>query len=163
MQEVFESIPRDLKEQGLQQSGACNTSECFAEVGKILGAERMIGGSIGKVGEVFTVTVRIIDVETAVIISTAQRDYSGKLGGLLNELKNSAQELASGEIGGPAKGRNWLWIALGAVGVGSGIALIAVGGDGGGSGTPQSQALPDHLSQPTNNGGNTIKHDILID
>ena len=35
-----------LKEQGLQQSG-CTTTECAVEVGNFLGAEQIIGGTIG--------------------------------------------------------------------------------------------------------------------
>ena len=42
-----------LKEQGLQQSG-CTTSECAVEVGFLLGVDKMITGSIGRIGSLYT-------------------------------------------------------------------------------------------------------------
>ena len=42
-------LEKILQEQGLQQSG-CTTDECAAEVGQLLGAQFMISGSIGKLG-----------------------------------------------------------------------------------------------------------------
>ena len=47
-----------LEEQGFQQTG-CVTSECAVEVGNMLGVQQMIGGSIGKVGNIYTVSARI--------------------------------------------------------------------------------------------------------
>jgi len=58
-----------LKEQGFQLSG-CTSSECAVEVGQLLGVDEMVAGSIGKVGEMYFVIVRLIDVETAEIIDT---------------------------------------------------------------------------------------------
>ena len=51
-----------LKEQGFQQS-CCTSNECVVEVGQLLGVQQMISGSIGKVGDIFTVSVRIIDIK----------------------------------------------------------------------------------------------------
>ena len=58
-----------LKEQGFQLSG-CTSSECAVEVGQLLGVDQMVAGSIGKVGEMYFVIVRLIDVSTAEIIDT---------------------------------------------------------------------------------------------
>lgn len=38
-----------LKEQGFQKSGACDDASCIVEVGQLLGVERMIAGSLGRV------------------------------------------------------------------------------------------------------------------
>ena len=46
-----------LKEQGLQQSG-CTTDECAAQIGELLGAQFMISGAIGKLGDTFTVDAK---------------------------------------------------------------------------------------------------------
>ena len=46
-----------LKEQGFQQTG-CATSECVVEVGNMLGVQQMVGGSIGKLGDMYTVSVK---------------------------------------------------------------------------------------------------------
>jgi len=86
---VFPVIERGLmeeilNEQGFQQSG-CTSDECVVEVGKIIGVKQMIGGSISKIGNIFSVSARIVDVETGEIIKIVTYDYEGKIGGLLRE------------------------------------------------------------------------------
>ena len=71
-----------LKEQGFQQSG-CISSECAVEVGRMLGVQQMVAGSIGKVGSVYTVSARIFDVETGKILQSANYDHIGDIGQLL--------------------------------------------------------------------------------
>ncbi len=61
------SMESVLSEQGFQL-GDCTSDECVVQVGQLLGVERMIAGSIGKVGTVHTVSLRMIDVETGGII-----------------------------------------------------------------------------------------------
>ena len=70
-----------LKEQGFQQSG-CVTSECAVEVGNMLGVQQMIGGSIGKVGNIYTVSARVIDVQTGEVLKSANYDHIGDIGQL---------------------------------------------------------------------------------
>ena len=70
-----------LKEQGFQQTG-CVTSECAVEVGNMLGVQQMIGGSIGKVGNIYTVSARVIDVQTGKVLKSANYDHIGDIGQL---------------------------------------------------------------------------------
>ena len=82
-----------LKEQGFQQSG-CVTSECAVEVGNMLGVQQMIGGSIGKVGNIYTVSARVIDVQTGKVLKSANYDHIGDIGQLLIiGMKNLAYDL----------------------------------------------------------------------
>ena len=82
-----------LKEQGLQQSG-CTTSECAVEVGALLGVDKMITGSIGRIGSLFTLSARIIDVESGKILKSANYDHIGDVGQLLIKgMKDLAYEL----------------------------------------------------------------------
>jgi hypothetical protein len=53
-----------LKEQGFQQTGACSDEACLVEMGQIMGVERMIAGSMGKLGTLYTISVRLINVES---------------------------------------------------------------------------------------------------
>ena len=71
-----------LEEQGFQQTG-CTSSECLVEVGQLVNVNRILGGSIGRVGETYTVSVRLIDVEKGQIVQTATRDVHGKIDVLL--------------------------------------------------------------------------------
>ena len=73
-----------LKEQGFQQSG-CTTSECAVEVGGLLGVDKMITGSIGKIGSLFTLSSRLIDVETGEILRQVSFDVSGTIEEILTQ------------------------------------------------------------------------------
>ena len=79
--EMMEQI---LVEQGFQQSG-CTTNECMVEVGKLIGVEKIIGGSISQVGNIFSISSRIVNVETGEIENTAVFDHTGNIGQLLTE------------------------------------------------------------------------------
>jgi len=71
-----------IKEQGFQQSG-CSTDECMVEVGKLIGVEKIVGGSISKVGRTYSVSSRIVNVETGEIENTGVFDHKGEIGDLL--------------------------------------------------------------------------------
>jgi len=71
-----------LKEQGFQQTG-CTSNECAVEVGALLGVQQMIIGSIGKVGDIFTVSVRIIDIQTGKILNMTDYDIRGDISEML--------------------------------------------------------------------------------
>ncbi|MCB7130164.1 MAG: hypothetical protein J3T61_11570, partial [Candidatus Brocadiales bacterium] len=55
-----------LKEQDFQISG-CTSNECAVEVGRVLGCELMLAGSFGKIGSIYTIDMRIVDVESGSI------------------------------------------------------------------------------------------------
>ena len=84
-----------LKEQGFQQTG-CTSDECIVEVGKLLGVQFMLGGSIGKVGKTFTISLRIIDIETSGIVKTASYDMTGEVDELLTRGMGEAAALLLG-------------------------------------------------------------------
>ena len=56
-----------LREQGFQQSGACDQQACVVEAGQLLGADRMIFGSVGRLGEALLLSVRLVNVATGQI------------------------------------------------------------------------------------------------
>ena len=81
-----------LTEQGFQQTG-CTSDECAVEVGQMLGVQNMVGGAIGKVGNTFTIDVRMISIETGETISTKNVSYKGEVDGLITEIEILAYEL----------------------------------------------------------------------
>ena len=98
-----EKMSEILKEQGFQQTGACDETACLVEVGRLLAVEKMIGGSVGKVGGIFSAQVRLIDLKTGMVEKTATRDYKGELDYLLTVgMRETAEEL-SGKIGPQAQ------------------------------------------------------------
>lgn len=98
--EIFDVIERNkmetiLEEQGFQHSGACNDIECIVDVGKILGVPKMVAGSVSQVGTLYSLQVRIIDVETAMIEYVAYKDMDGIEKVMTEAAGDVAQELAN--------------------------------------------------------------------
>jgi len=86
---MLESI---LNEQGLQQSG-CTTDECAAEVGQLLGAQYMINGSIGKLGNTYTIDAKMVSVTTGAAERAKTVTYEGEVSGLIVEMEILAWEI----------------------------------------------------------------------
>lgn len=82
-----------LEEQGFQQTG-CTSAECAVEVGKLLGVQKMITGSIGKLGELYTVDARMFDVQTGEIERVSKREHRGGIEGLIDLLEVVTKDLA---------------------------------------------------------------------
>jgi hypothetical protein len=60
------SIDAILQEQGFQASG-CTSEECAVEIGQLAGVEKIILGIAARVGDQYTLSVRMIDVATGAI------------------------------------------------------------------------------------------------
>jgi TolB-like protein len=82
-----------LKEMGFQQSGACDANECFAQVGRMLGVQYMVGGEVGRIGQSFALEVRMIDVASGRIVKATSDVYQGPIEGLLEIMRNVALKL----------------------------------------------------------------------
>ena len=70
-----------FQEQKIQMSGCAD--ECLIEVGKILGSSSIIVGSIGKVGNYFTINARKINATTAKVESAISYDSYSDIDQLL--------------------------------------------------------------------------------
>jgi len=70
--EVYERISLSMlmEEHQFELSGLMN-EETIAEVGRLHGVEAIVTGSLIKFGDIISVTARVIDVETALIIDSA--------------------------------------------------------------------------------------------
>jgi TolB-like protein len=62
-----------LKEQGFQQSG-CTSDACAIEIGQLLGVNYMVVGTVGKLGRLYTIDVRMIQVSTGKIVYSENVD-----------------------------------------------------------------------------------------
>ncbi|MFH0780988.1 MAG: CsgG/HfaB family protein [Pseudomonadota bacterium] len=92
-------IKQALQEQALQMSGATDTQNAV-KIGKLLGADLIIVGSVVKIGNSYTVNSRMIDVKTG----EAQLGRNAT-GTDLNLLTSLSRELIDG-LFGTAKKRN---------------------------------------------------------
>lgn len=95
---VVERSKRDeiLKEQGFQQSGACDQGACLVEAGQLLGVQKMVGGTIGKLGVMYVVELRIMDVKTGEIDQAFSRKYAGDVSNLLDAMREAAIVFSGG-------------------------------------------------------------------
>ncbi len=77
-----------LKEQEFQMTG-CTDTECAVEIGKLLSVKKMVVGSLNKLGEMYVLNARVIDVETSKV------DYADNVPcGSEKELFDAAKEFA---------------------------------------------------------------------
>ncbi|MGL1903176.1 MAG: CsgG/HfaB family protein [Fibrobacterales bacterium] len=115
-----------LEEQGFQTSGACDTKGCHVEVGQLLGVDYIITASIGKVGDLYTISLKIIDVETGIIKSHFSDDMRGTVE---NVLLTGCKRLAYMVVNGREPENDvtipvWTWVASGVAIVGGVIVYI---------------------------------------
>ncbi|MFH1214324.1 MAG: PEGA domain-containing protein [Candidatus Neomarinimicrobiota bacterium] len=73
-----------LQEQGFQQSG-CTSDACVVQAGQLLGVQKMLTGSVGRFGKLFTIELRVVDVETGRIEFSSTYYYQGEMEQLLTE------------------------------------------------------------------------------
>jgi hypothetical protein len=85
-----------LKEQGFQQSGSTCTDEgCMVEMGKLLGVGRLVTGSVGKLGSMYMINIRIVNVVSGKIERVISEDVKGNIEDLVGILPKIAQYLTS--------------------------------------------------------------------
>lgn len=146
-----------LDEQGFQQSGACDGSECAVQMGKLLGVDRGVVGSVGLLGKTWVLNARIVDIRTGEVVRTSQRAFTGEIDRVLTELvpqvvadltaaapaKAASRTAAPATVTGPSPKRStaWIWWTAGGVALAGGAAAAAIllMDDGGGSGEAGAQ------------------------
>ncbi len=91
-----------MKEQGFQSSGACTDEACIVEMGQLLGVDKMLAGSIGKLGAMYMINLRMIDMATGKIVKTVTQDARVEIEELPQYLEIVAQKLAGIQTASPA-------------------------------------------------------------
>ncbi len=72
-----------LREQGFQQSGGCDTADCQVQVGRLLGVGNLVVGSIGKVGRIYMLNAKLVDVTTGEVMQSITETCEGSIEDLL--------------------------------------------------------------------------------
>jgi len=89
-----------LKEQGFQQSGSCDGSECAVEVGKLLSVDHMVVGTVGKVGGTYVVNARLVSVQTGEVLKSTSQTSQAEVDAIVTDLLPQVAQGLS-EHGGP--------------------------------------------------------------
>ncbi len=88
-QENYSIIEKSGINQKLQEKGfsgaKCATIECLVQVGILCGAEQVVGGSITKVGDSYSIMTRLVDVNNNQLLKTFVYDHQGDIINLLSE------------------------------------------------------------------------------
>jgi TolB-like protein len=121
-----EQMKEVLREQGFQQTGACDAS-CVVEMGKILSVKSIVIGSVSLIGRSYAVNVRVVDVATAKILIDINELYRGTIESVM---VNAMPELAA-RMGGIKRakiqpGRVIALSAAGAAIVGAAVVVPAI-------------------------------------
>jgi len=95
--DVWEVVERTklnniMKELELQKSGITQVEKA-REIGKILNAEKIILGSLGKLGSMYVLTARVIDVETGRVDTAKKATCNCPLDEMLPAVENVAKQL----------------------------------------------------------------------
>ncbi|UCH63892.1 MAG: hypothetical protein JSU77_05490 [Fidelibacterota bacterium] len=98
---TFDVIARGKMENTLaghyfRQTG-CITDECLIRAGGLVGAWLVAGGRISRKGTVYTVSARLIDVETGQVLGVSHFELQGGIDDLLNFGMKRAALLLSGD------------------------------------------------------------------
>lgn len=146
-----------LREQGFQQAGSCDQNECAVQMGKLLGIDRIVVGTVGKLGDSHTLSIRAVNVSTGEVLASERRVTAGSIDKLLTDvLPPLAQSLAnrmagntpmaSATVPGQAmadtthKTRVWPWVVGGTVVAGGAVAAVLLLNSKGSSSTPSGPA-----------------------
>ncbi len=123
-----------MEEMGFQQSGVCSEVECVVEAGKILKVEKMFAGTIGKVGRIYNINIKMIDVATSQIEINRSKPYDGTIEEIApTVIPEMAEGIVSQIVGKEVKvaetsggGLSFWWYAGGLAVLGGGAAAYVL-------------------------------------
>ena len=69
-------------------------AENLAKLGKILAVSKIVAGSVGRVGDTYNLTLRMVDVETGKIDAFVSEDVKAERDALLVAVRNLSKRLA---------------------------------------------------------------------
>jgi len=89
-------VDKVLREKSFEATSSVSSNEKIAAVGSALGVEKMVTGSVGKLGSTFMVTVRMIDVASHENERIASERHRGPEDGLFMTVEMVARKLIAG-------------------------------------------------------------------
>ena len=140
-----EDMDKILDEFDFQNTG-CVSDSCMIEFGKMMAADRMLLGSIGKIGSTYSVSARILDLEISTNIAIADGQLRGSIDDVMSTL---IVQVGNDLIFGKKKKSRKLWYLLaGVVIAGAGAGAMMSGGDEGKVAAAPPPQLPTPPERP---------------
>lgn len=75
-----------LKEQGFQESMFCDDTQCKAKMGKLLGVDGLVIGAVSHLDTVYTMNIRVLDVQRGIILKEEFYDCECPLRDVLTQV-----------------------------------------------------------------------------
>ena len=103
--QLFERSKVDqlLKEQKFQHSG-CVDAACAVEIGKSVGVEHVVIGTISKIGNTYSVDSRMIDVESGKSVISAEYSTQNSIDDVITQgIESISYQLCNMEVPKPPK------------------------------------------------------------
>lgn len=142
---VFTLVERSAIEQVLQEQRFSVSDiadpDNAPELGRLLTASKLMVGDIGKVGQTYSIFVRLIDAQTGSIEKSESLEYRGPQDGLLSELDELAQKMSGTYV--KKKKRGWMYLTGLAI-LGGAATYVLTQSDGGATGLPLPPGPPDN-------------------
>lgn len=88
-----EQLQKVLKEMAMAQSGIIDTTKA-QEIGRMLGADAIITGSVIRIQDKLRIDARIIEVKTGVVVSAVNRFCTEELADISRQVKDITRSLA---------------------------------------------------------------------
>jgi hypothetical protein len=85
-----------LAEHRFQQAGVCSERECLVEAGAILGVDKIVTGTLSRVGSMYNVVLKLIDVGSGRLEYSVNEQYRGPVDSLLAVAEGAMQRLLVG-------------------------------------------------------------------
>lgn len=123
-----------LQEQGFQQSGACDASDCQVKVGQLLGVDLIVSGTFQKLDKVVSLTVKMVNVESGVVEKSHIIDIEGSVQDMMRAgctemalvMAGKKQPEGERQVLTVKKTLIWPWIVGGAAVVVAGVATALI-------------------------------------
>jgi hypothetical protein len=91
------------------QNIVCNEDSCAVRLGQALGVDRILIGSVGLVGQTYTVQSRIVDVGTTEIVASSTYTFRGERDALIEKgVPTVVSELLYGKRLAPSKKKYYI-------------------------------------------------------
>jgi hypothetical protein len=86
-------IKRMLEHEQQKILTGCDDTSCLAEIGGALGVELLLAGGVGKLGDTYLLSLKLIDVREAKVLAREERTVTGKVEELVTVSRQAARTL----------------------------------------------------------------------
>jgi len=88
-----EEIKRMLEHEQQKILLGCDDTSCLAEIGGALGVDMLVAGGVGKLGDTWVISLKLIDVRGVEVLRREERTVSGVGGDLIGAARQAARTL----------------------------------------------------------------------